>query len=244
MSHVERKSKYTKLAKLPDKSADAVVQAYARVLLPLADRIETITYDRLSRRDRNLAGVAILFCQTLSLVGTRPQRTHRRPIQTVLPKGFRSLYCVPCRCPKGSRINSTLAPERYSATELLVRFSSAPKISPCTSLLNGPPIKRSARLVERFFTGQYTHNLHLRRDYSGCCGTPSVDRGICSRRNSGRSLIDYGLRRLNDGRRHRSDGSDRHRAHGYMGKRNMRGIGVRLRPAEPCAGGGEAYQFE
>jgi hypothetical protein len=31
---------------------------------------------------------------------------------------------------KGSRINSTLAPERYSATELLVRFSSAPKISP------------------------------------------------------------------------------------------------------------------
>jgi hypothetical protein len=31
---------------------------------------------------------------------------------------------------KGSRINSTLAPERYSATELLVRFSSTPKISP------------------------------------------------------------------------------------------------------------------
>jgi hypothetical protein len=31
---------------------------------------------------------------------------------------------------KGSRINSTLAPERYSATELLVRCSSAPKLSP------------------------------------------------------------------------------------------------------------------
>ena len=45
MSHVERNSKYTKLAKLPDKSADSVVQACARVLLPLADRIETITYD-------------------------------------------------------------------------------------------------------------------------------------------------------------------------------------------------------
>src|SRR6202167_3122017 len=92
MSHVERKSKYTKLAKLPDKTADSVVQACARVLLPLADRIETITYDnwkrvRLSRRDRNLTAVAILFCQTLSLVGTRPQRTHQRPIQTVLPKG-------------------------------------------------------------------------------------------------------------------------------------------------------------
>src|ERR1700735_5699505 len=45
MSHVERKSKYTKLAKLPDNTADSVVQACARVLLPLADRIETITYD-------------------------------------------------------------------------------------------------------------------------------------------------------------------------------------------------------
>jgi len=45
MSHVERKSKYTKLARLPDNTADSVVQACARVLLPLADRIETITYD-------------------------------------------------------------------------------------------------------------------------------------------------------------------------------------------------------
>ena len=45
MSHVERKSKYTKLAKLPNKSADSVARACARVLLPLADRIETITYD-------------------------------------------------------------------------------------------------------------------------------------------------------------------------------------------------------
>src|SRR6202158_3610615 len=37
-----------------------------------------------------------------------------------------------CQIPmsKGSRINSTLAPERYSATELLVRFSSTPKVSP------------------------------------------------------------------------------------------------------------------
>ena len=45
MSHVERTSKYTKLAKLPDKNADSVVQACARVLLPFADQIETITYD-------------------------------------------------------------------------------------------------------------------------------------------------------------------------------------------------------
>jgi IS30 family transposase len=45
MSHVERKSKYTKLAKLPDKSSNSVVKACARVLTPLADRIKTITYD-------------------------------------------------------------------------------------------------------------------------------------------------------------------------------------------------------
>ena len=45
MSHVERTSKYTKLAKLPDKNVDCVVQACARVLLPLADQIEIITYD-------------------------------------------------------------------------------------------------------------------------------------------------------------------------------------------------------
>jgi IS30 family transposase len=35
MSHVERKSKYTKLAKLPDKSADSVVQTCVRVPLTL-----------------------------------------------------------------------------------------------------------------------------------------------------------------------------------------------------------------
>jgi len=45
LSHVERKSKYTKLVSLPDKTADAVVQASARMLGPLANRIETITYD-------------------------------------------------------------------------------------------------------------------------------------------------------------------------------------------------------
>jgi IS30 family transposase len=45
LSHVDRKSKYTKLAKLPDKSSAAVVQACTRILKPIAARIETITYD-------------------------------------------------------------------------------------------------------------------------------------------------------------------------------------------------------
>src|ERR1700690_3130756 len=54
MSHVERKSKYTKLAKLPDKTADSVVQACARGLFPLADRIETIT--------SRVTGSLLFFC--------------------------------------------------------------------------------------------------------------------------------------------------------------------------------------
>ena len=45
MSHVERKSKYTKLAKLPDRSAGSAVRACGLTLLPLSHRIKTITYD-------------------------------------------------------------------------------------------------------------------------------------------------------------------------------------------------------
>jgi restriction system protein len=67
---------------------------------------------------------------------------------------------------KGSRINSTLAPERYSAIELLVRFSSTPKICPlhfavewasdnrgavllsATGISSSPPILGTPTLVE------------------------------------------------------------------------------------------------
>ena len=106
MSHVERKSKYTKLAKLRDKTRGLCrtglrTRAFAARRPHRNNHLRQWKRVRLSRRDRNLAGVAILFCQTLSLVGTRPQRTHQRPIQTVLPKRFRSLYCVRYRCPKG-----------------------------------------------------------------------------------------------------------------------------------------------
>lgn len=45
LSHVDRKSKYTKLAKLSDKTAKGVVRASKSFLFPIADRIETITYD-------------------------------------------------------------------------------------------------------------------------------------------------------------------------------------------------------
>ena len=45
LTHVDRKSKYTKLAILPDKSAASVQKACDASLLSIAHKIETITYD-------------------------------------------------------------------------------------------------------------------------------------------------------------------------------------------------------
>ena len=45
LSHVDRKSKYTKLAKLPDKRAKNVTRACRRRLKKLKELIKTITYD-------------------------------------------------------------------------------------------------------------------------------------------------------------------------------------------------------
>ena len=45
LTHVDRKSKYTKLAMLPDKSAASVQTACDAALFPIAHKIETITYD-------------------------------------------------------------------------------------------------------------------------------------------------------------------------------------------------------
>jgi IS30 family transposase len=45
LSHVDRNSKYTKLSKLSDKTAQAVLRASKQILSPLAERVQTITYD-------------------------------------------------------------------------------------------------------------------------------------------------------------------------------------------------------
>jgi IS30 family transposase len=45
LTHVDRASKYTKLAILPDRSAASVQKACDASLLPIAHKIETITYD-------------------------------------------------------------------------------------------------------------------------------------------------------------------------------------------------------
>jgi Transposase and inactivated derivatives, IS30 family len=134
MSHVERKSKYTKLAKLRDKTADSVVRACARVLLPLADRIKTITYDN----GKEFASHVEIATSLGSLsYFAKPYHSWERGLnehtnglfRQYFPKGS-DLSIVSDTDVQRSRINSTLAPERYSATELLVRFSSTPTISP------------------------------------------------------------------------------------------------------------------
>lgn len=45
LTHVDRMSKYTKLAVLPDRSAASVQKACDAALLPIAHKVETITYD-------------------------------------------------------------------------------------------------------------------------------------------------------------------------------------------------------
>ena len=134
MSHVERTSKYTKLAKLPDKNADSVVQACARVLLPLADRIETITYDNGKEfashaQIATSLGALSYFAKPYHSWNAASTNTLTASSGSTSQKVPTSLFC-PMPMSKGSRTNSTLAPERYSATKPLARFSSAPEICP------------------------------------------------------------------------------------------------------------------
>ena len=142
MSHVERTSKYTKLAKLPDKNADFVVQACARVLLPLADQIETITYDN----GKEFASHAQIATSLGALsYFAKPYHSWERglnehtngPLQAVLPKRFRLLYFVRCRCPKG-RGQTQLSPQKDTRLPNPSRdFLQRQKSARCTSLLNG-----------------------------------------------------------------------------------------------------------
>ena len=80
MSHVERTSKYTKLAKLPDKNADLSCRpahaCFCRSLTKSKQSLTTMEKSSpLTPKSQPRWGT-ILFCQALSLVGTRPQRTH------------------------------------------------------------------------------------------------------------------------------------------------------------------------
>ena len=158
MSHVERTSKYTKLAKLPDKNANFVVQACARVLLPLADRIETITYDNGKEFAAHAQIVTSLgalsyFAKPYHSWNAASTNTLTASSGSTSQKVPTSLFC-PMPMSKGSRTNSTLAPERYSATKPLARFSSAPEICPLHFTVEWATLKRPKiciRIVLRSF---------------------------------------------------------------------------------------------
>jgi hypothetical protein len=65
---------------------------------------------------------------------------------------------------KGSRINSTLAPERYSAIELLVRFSSTPRLSPLHFAVEWATHKRVK--LGTFCSG--SHSMEINNDVARC----------------------------------------------------------------------------
>src|SRR5450755_3300623 len=74
-----------------------------------------------------------------------------------------SLLCL-IPMSKGSRINSTLAPERYSATELLARFSSTPRLSPLHFAVEWAPANTVTwrRWMRSLITeANVAHELHL-----------------------------------------------------------------------------------
>jgi len=115
MSHVDRKSKYTKLAKLPDKSADSVVRACGRILLPLAARIETITYDNGKEFASHAEIVAALGAKSYF---AKPYHSWERGLNEHTNGLVRQYFqkaqtSLRCRTPtsKGSRTNSTPAPQ-------------------------------------------------------------------------------------------------------------------------------------
>jgi IS30 family transposase len=109
MSHVDRKSQYTKL---PNKSADSVVRACRRILFPLAYRIETITYDNGKELASHAEIVAALRAKSYfaspyhSWERGLNEHTNRLVSQD-FPKGTET--SLRCRTPKskGLRTNST-----------------------------------------------------------------------------------------------------------------------------------------
>jgi hypothetical protein len=124
MSHGERKSKYTKL--------HSVVQACTRVLLPLADpsKQSLTTMERslpLTSRSQPCWGRYPILPNPITRGSAASTNTPTACSDSTSQKVNISLLCqIPMS--KGSVINSTPAPERYSAIELLVWFSSTPKI--------------------------------------------------------------------------------------------------------------------
>jgi IS30 family transposase len=107
LTHVDRKSKYTKLAILPDKSAASVQSACDASLLPIAHKIETITYDN----GKEFAGHAkIATTLEAQIYFAKPYRSWERGLNEHTNGLLRQYF------PKGSDF-STLTPAEVQRVE-------------------------------------------------------------------------------------------------------------------------------
>src|SRR5271154_661868 len=127
MSHVERKSKYTKLAKLRDKSADSVVRACACFCRsPTASKQSPTTMEKsspLTSRSQPRWGHYPILPNPITRGNAASTNTPTAYSDSTSQRAQISLLCqIPMS--KRSRINSTLAPERYSVTPREVFFNA------------------------------------------------------------------------------------------------------------------------
>jgi len=130
MTHVDRKSKSTKLAILPDKSAASVQKASDASLLPIAHKIETITYDN----GKEFAGHAQIAAKLgAHIYFAKPYHSWERGlnehtnglVRQYFPKGSDFSTLTPADVQRvEDKLNSR--PRRHSATKHPARFSSPP----------------------------------------------------------------------------------------------------------------------
>ena len=134
MSRVERTSKYTKLAKLPD------ISQPAHASLPLADRIETITYDNGKEfaSHAQIAGGTILFCAKPYHSWERGLNEHTNSSSGSASQRFQPLYFV--RMSKGSR-TKLITRKILGYQTVRTHIRRKPGVADAASLLGG---KRSS----------------------------------------------------------------------------------------------------
>ena len=127
MSHVDRKSKYTKLAKLPDKSADPSCgradASFCRS--PIASKRSLTTTEKSSPPTPKLSPHWVPNPTLRSLITRGNAASTNTQTASSGSTSQKAQTSLPCRTPtsKGSRTNSTPAPARYSATKPQARFS-------------------------------------------------------------------------------------------------------------------------
>ena len=134
MSHVERTSKYTKLANCRTRtrtlSCRPAHACFCRSLTASKQSLTTMEKSSpLTPKSQPRWGHYPILPSPITRGNAASTNTLTASSGSTSQKVPTSLFC-PMPMSKGSRTNSTLAPERYSATKPLARFSSAPEICP------------------------------------------------------------------------------------------------------------------